>query len=259
MTYKSTGRRARRFDSSASKDERQGLAQRKRVVRAVAAVALAVMIVVGGGAFLVSDVFKVREGRVEGNEGLPAQGILAASGVMGQHWFLLNLDQSARSVKDLPGIDAANIRCEWQKECVVLVKVTQALARLDAPGATMWVDQSGRAQKTWDNARARVVVKLDDKALLPADGMAFDPGILSNLRELLEAQPDITQYAYTKADGFWFVNDRNWKVQIGTSGRAGAMIERSRMAQTLRDQLVSRNIQPKLIDVRVIEAPYYVK
>lgn len=259
MTYKSTGRRARRFDPSASVDERQGVAQRKRVVRVVAAAALVFMVVVGGGAFLASDVFKVREGRVDGNEGLPAQGILAASGIMGQHWFLLNLDQSAQSVRELPGIDAANIRCEWQKECVVLVKVTEALARLDAPGATMWVDQTGRAQKTWDNARARVVVKLDDKALLPADGKELDPGILSNLRELLEAQPDVTQYAYTKADGFWFVNDRSWKVQIGSSGRAGAMIERSRMAQTLRDQLVSRNIQPKLIDVRVIEAPYYVK
>jgi len=259
MTYKSTGRRARRFDPSASADERQGLGQRKRVVRGIAAAALAIMIVVGGGAFLASDLFMVREGRVDGNEGLPAQGILAASGVMGQHWFLLNLDQSAQSVRELPGIDAANIRCEWQKECVVLVKVTQALARLDAPGATMWVDQTGRAQKTWDNARARVVVKLDDKVLLPADGKELDSGILSNLRELLEAQPEVTQYAYTKSDGFWFVNDRNWKVQIGTSGRAGAMIERSRMAQTLRDQLVSRNIQPKLIDVRVIEAPYYVK
>ena len=76
---------------------------------------------------------------------------------------------------------------------------------------------------------------------------------------LIEAQPDVTQYVFTKAEGFWFVNDRNWKVQLGTSGRAGAMIERSRMAKTLRDQLVSRNIQPKLIDVRVIEAPYYVK
>lgn len=259
MTYKSTGRRMRRFDPSASADERQGLAQRKRIVRVVAGVALAFMVLVGGGALLASDVFKIREGRVEGNEGLPAQGILAASGVMGQHWFLLNLDQSAHSVKDLPGIDAANIRCEWQKECVVLVKVTQALARMDAPGATMWVDQTGRAQKTWDNARARVVVKLDDKTLLPADGKELDPGILSNLRELMEAQPEITQYAYTMADGFAFINDRNWKVQIGTSRRAGAMTERSRMAQTLRDQLVSRNIQPKLIDVRVIEAPYYVK
>ena len=259
MSFKPTERRMRRFDPSSSAAERGGEAGRKRFVRTVAAIALTMMIVGGGGAFLLSDFFRAREARVIGNEGIPAQSILAASGVMGQHWFIMNLDQSAQRVRELPGIDATNIRCEWQRECVILVKVSEALARLDGPGGTMWLDATGRAQKTWENARAKVIVKLEDGAVLPGDGKTVTPTLLSNLLELIDAQPAVTQYAFSARDGFSFASGPAGKVRLGTTERAGGMRERALMAQVLREQLAGRNIQPKLIDVRVIEAPYYIK
>lgn len=257
--FRPTARRMRRFEPSASVTERSGDADRRRLVRAVAGGALAVMVFFGGGGFLLSDVFRVREARVEGNEGIPAQNILAASGLMGAHWLTLDVDAAARQVAGLPGIEAANIRCEWQKGCLILVRVEQALARFELSGKAVWVDADGRAQKAWDNARARLAVRFDDGTALPEDGTSIAPALLAALKELLEAQPAVSQYSFSAREGLSFVNDSGARVKLGLTGIVGAMLERAKLAQLLRDQLEARNIQPKIIDVRVVEAPYYVK
>ncbi|MBX7212974.1 MAG: hypothetical protein K1X39_03065 [Thermoflexales bacterium] len=258
MSFRSTETRSRRFDpaSNPSRDSGQG---RRRLLRGIGVVLLAFVVLVGGGGFLGSDQFRVREARVEGNEGIAAQGILAASGVMGEHWLLLDLNASARRVQSLPGIDAANITCEWQKPCLILVKVSQALARLDGPDGTMWLDATGRAQRTWDNARARTIVRLEDGATLPRDGGSVDPALTLSLTELAAALPNVSQYTYSAKEGLSFVNERNTRVKLGTSTTAGEMRERAGLAELLKEQLIARNIQPKVIDVHIVDAPFYVR
>jgi cell division septal protein FtsQ len=227
--------------------------------------ALAVLLV----AWFMGDDFRIQAVQVQNNHGVPVSQIVGASGLVGEHAMLTDLDAAARRVDDLPGVDAVRVTCVWPANCVILVQASQALAiwqiavRAEAHGAAngsakVWVDRQGKVQRALGDIPAQLTVNVEDGEL-PVIGVSLDARLLRGLSELQALLPQVTRYSYSGQYGLMFTDQRGWRVRLGVSEREGAMSQKLQVMRQLSAQLVAKRITPKVLDVRFVTAPYYVK
>jgi cell division septal protein FtsQ len=248
------GRRTPRF-SSASRAPLPRI--RKAVIVAVLLLALALVAV----AWFLGDDFRIKDVKVQNNQGVPVAQIAGASGLIGEHMLFADLDAAAQRVNDLPGVDAVRVTCTWGSDCVILVQASQALATWQGSadsGPKVWVDRQGKVQRALGDVASRLTVRVEDGEL-PAVGSPLDTGVLRGLNELLALQPQVTRYTYSSQYGLMYTNQRGWYIRLGVAEYDGAMGRKLEIVRQLSDQLVARRVSPKVMDVRFANAPYYVK
>lgn len=199
--------------------------------------------------------------RVDNNQGVPPAQIIGASGLVGEHFAFVDLNAAAKRIDDLPGVDAAEVTCRWEGRvaCAILVQVSQALALWETPQGLVWIDRSGKVQQALGDMPASLRLRSETQNDAgPQIGRTIEPALLQTLSELADAEPAARLYLYSARYGIIRPEEGGWRVRLGWSERAGDMAEKLILARLLRAQLAAEGRAPGVIDVRFLEAPYYV-
>ena len=210
--------------------------------------------------FMGSD-FRIQSVQVENNQGVPVAQIVGASGLIGEHTILVDLNAAARRVDDLPGVDAAQVTCTWEAQCVIVVQVSQALAIWQGTGAgstKVWVDRQGLVQRALEDILAKLTIRVEEGAI-PVVGEPLDTKLLRGLNELVVLQPKVTRYEYSRQYGLMYTDEHGWQIRLGVAERDGAMSRKLEVVRQLSAQLIANEVSATVLDVRFAEAPYYVK
>jgi cell division septal protein FtsQ len=233
-----------------------------RIRLGMVAVGVVLLAVLGGGIGYQGDAFRIRDIQVTNNTGVPMEQILGASGLQGEHYQFADLEAAAKRIDDLPGVEAAQVNCEWNMttRCVIVVQPAQPLAIWLAPNGNVWTDYEGKVQRAPDQMAAKLTIKVEDGEP-PTVGVPLDERMLRALNELVAEtnQRPLARILYSSRFGFMMTNERSRLVRLGASEREGAMRQKLQTAKALDDQLMAQNISPKVIDVRFANAPYYIK
>jgi cell division septal protein FtsQ len=226
------------------------------VVALIAALALGARWFMGDAFIIAAETI-----RVDNNQGVPPAQIIGASGLAGEHFAFVDLNAAARRIDDLPGVDAAEVTCRWEgtASCVIVVQVSQALALWETPQGLVWIDRSGKVQQALGDmpASLRLRSEAQDSAG-PQIGQTIEPALLRTLTELADSQPAARLYVVSARYGITYAEEGGWRVRLGWSERDGDMAEKVMLARLLRAQLAGDKLAPGVIDVRYVEAPYYV-
>lgn len=256
-------RRSRvRFEASAAPARRSGVAvvavspQARRVILTGMSLVLAAVTLT----WFFGDTFRVKAVVVRGNDNVPATQVRGVSGLDGQHPLFINATAAAQAVSKLPGVSGVNVQCGWLGECVVTVRPSPPLAvyRTSSGLGDVWVDAMGKVQKVTGDIGARLSIRVEDGPA-PAIGSPLDKRLMRAMTELGELQPDVAMYLYSDQFGIMFSDERGVRVRLGLAERDGAMQQKLALAQQLRGQLAERGIAPRVIDVRFIDAPFYIR
>jgi hypothetical protein len=122
----------------------------------------------------------------------------------------------------------------------------------------VWNDFEGKVQAARDGVPAKLTIRVEE-GLPPPLGARLDPRLLRALHELLAAQPDVKRYSYSPKFGLVWINEQRWRVRLGDAPYDGAMSDKLRLARALGKQLAEQGVNVKELDVRFVEAPYYIK
>ncbi|BCX05188.1 MAG: hypothetical protein KatS3mg053_3126 [Candidatus Roseilinea sp.] len=249
-----------RFDVALAQRAQRRSARRSRVrwwmMIAAASFVVAALL---GMRWYSGESWRIQDIAVQNNVGVPVEAIVGASGLQGEHFHFADLDAAAKAVDDLPGVEAAMVTCrwEWRTTCVIVVQPARPMALWQSQSGNVWNDFEGRVQVARENMPAKLFIRVEDGALPPL-GSRLDPRLLRALNELIAAQPDVTRYSYSPQFGLMWINDRKWRIRLGDAPYDGAMSDKLRLARALQKQLMDKGIEAKVLDVRFVEAPYYI-
>jgi len=184
---------------------------------------------------------------------------MAISGLVDEHVLFADVAAAAERLNDAPGIDAAEVSCEWsgQAACRILVKVSLALAVWQTPAGVVWVDGGGRVQVGTGDVPGAVQVRAEPGDT-PAPGTRVAPALLRALGELQDLQPQAQPYSYSARYGLMYTDERGWRVRLGVAERDGDIGRKLALVKQLRDQLDARGTTPGTLDARYLDAPYYL-
>lgn len=248
-----------RFDVALAQRAQRRSMRAWRIRRWALAVAGCIAALVLGGQWYGGASWRIGQIEVQNNGGVPVEAIVGASGLQGEHFHFADLDAAARAVDDLPGVEAVSVTCrwEWRATCTITMQPARPMALWQSRNGNVWNDYEGRIQLAPENLPARLFIRVEDDAL-PALGSRLDPRLLRALNELIAAQPDVTRYSYSSQFGLMWINDRKWRIRLGDAPYDGAVSDKLRLARALQKQLLDKGIEARVLDVRFVEAPYYV-
>lgn len=229
----------------------------------IGAVAVLAAVIVLGARWFTGDAFIIAADsiRVHNNQAVPPAQIIGASGLAGEHFAFVDLNAAAKRIDDLPGIDAAEVTCTWEGTvtCAIVAQVSQALALWETPQGLVWIDRSGKVQQALGDMPASLRLRSEARdGAGPQTGQTIEPALLRTLTELADLNPDARLYVYSARYGVTYAEEGGWRVRLGWSERDGDMAEKVALARLLRAQLAGDKLLPGVIDVRYVEAPYYV-
>ena len=225
-----------------------------------------VLVLVGVGltvAWFFGSDWRINKIAVQNNLGVPVEAIIGASALEGEHFQFVDLDGAAQHVTDLPGVEAARVTCHWlwHTDCVILVQPSRAMAVWQTPHGNVWNDYKGKLQLAKDTLPAALDVSVegDSQGDVLVAGGALDPRLLRALNELLSAQPDVKHYTYSTAYGLVWTNENQQQIRLGWAEYDGAIGTKLKLARAIIKQLQARGTSASMVDVRFVEAPYYIK
>jgi cell division septal protein FtsQ len=256
--------RRNRYDvtSAYGKTMREG--PRVRLPRPNRAITVAIMLCILIAALVIwftSDDFHIHDVQVQNNQGVPVAQIVATSGLVGEHWFFVDLNAAAERVGELPGVQSAQITCTAQSGCLILIQPAPALAMWQSAtdnSTQVWVDQNGKVQRALNNVPAKLTIMQEDGDL-PVLGTPLDDKVLQALKDLAALQPGVTRYTYSAQYGLVYSDKRGWQVRLGVSESDGEMKRKLEVLKQISDKLNAQHQKPSVLDVRFLNAPFYVK
>jgi cell division septal protein FtsQ len=254
-------RRAKtRFDVATAQRAQRQSSRLPRVRVAVVVVALLLALAAAGVRWFTGDDWRINIMDVQNNTGVPVEAVIGASGLQGEHFQFADLNRAAKAVDDLPGVEAAQVTCqwEWRAACMILIQPARALAFWESQRGKAWNDYEGKVQQTLDPVPAKLTIFIEEGEP-PTLSEKLNPRLLRALNELATAQPVVTRYEYSSRYGLIYINEDNWRVRLGVAEYDGAMSDKLRLARALHAQLKRQGIQPQVLDVRFVGAPYYIK
>lgn len=221
-----------------------------------------------GSRYLMSDRFAVREVNVLGNGGVSVGQIQQAAGLTGQHVLMLNvspnmLQEAADRVRTVPGVEKSQISCmvDPAPACTVVVQPAPPLALFKASTGNMWIDREGRVQRAYEDMSAAITLQVEDPASQFDFGAQLPRFAVRALTEIaMNADVAKSEMIWSKEAGITLIQaPRNQRVRLGVAERDGAMAAKIALAEQMRAALASMGKYPRIIDVRFLEAPFYVE
>lgn len=231
-------------------------------------VSIAIFVLLAGVVYfaarwLSSDTFMIKTIRVVNNRNVPAEDVIKASELQGKHIYSVllqpsKLDQSVERIKTVAGVDGARVECASspQVECALIVQPAQPLAILQTKQGAIWLDRQARAQKVSEEISPLIKLKQEPGTPPLSQTYVMTQSLVRALTELETLDTGVGEYYFSEQYGLSF-DQRGARVRIGVAETEGAMRLKLELAKQLRVQLESKNVAPKMIDVRFVERPYY--
>ncbi len=126
-------------------------------------------------------------------------------------------------------------------------------------GKETWIDMDGYLFPPRGSATGLVVIDGALPTVMSADGKTAlrlaDPGIVSAIKAMSIQAPKKATLVYDAEHGLGWRDKKGWKVYFGMD--PGNMPVKLQMYQALVKQLAQDGVQPSLISLEYIDAPYY--
>lgn len=229
---------------------------------------------------------KVPAPTIMGIKRLNAADIQAVLNLTNMPVFMINPDQAtAKLAKSFPELTEISVQIVLPAQVVVLVRERQPIVAWTFNGQTDWIDKDGVVFPPKGKVSSLLNIESDQappilKAMnnpVPSKTSAvsflffnigskpasitasspklIDPTILSALTRLSKQMPKKTVLAYTNKNGFGWKDPHGWQVFIGNS--LDNLDAKILVYKGIVDQLNKNGIQPSMISVEHIDAPYY--
>lgn len=221
----------------------------------------ALMIVGATASWLtLDDRFYIYQAEVKGAHRLSQEEIVQASGLKGLHiLWARSTKVEDKLLRLLPTIKSAEVSCTLSSTCTISVVERQPQVTWNDEGKAWWIDSEGVIFPVEENGEWRTedgewviygpLPRDDDKKEQISEGLR---AAISEL-ELVRAEIP-SELEYTPGRGLMFMDDKGWRVILG---EGSGMAERILVWKRLKAYLEARSIEPRFVDVRFPNAPYY--
>lgn len=188
---------------------------------------------------------------------VPGEEIYAATGLAQQHIFWVDPAAVRARILAVPGIAEATVQVEWPSTVTVWVTERVPVAIWRENNFGWWVDIEGQKFKARQELPGLLPIVVDDaRSTMFNDTTPVSVAAIQGALQLRELRPNIELLHYDAAHGLSYQDGRGWRGYFGTGLN---MPQKLAVYETLVDNLVSRQIQPELISVENLDAPYYRK
>ncbi len=187
---------------------------------------------------------------------VPGEEIYRASGVAGQHIFWVDPVQVQRNVLAVPGIASATVTVEWPSTITLVVRERIPLVKWMEGEREWWVDALGQKFKARSDLPGLLPIAVDDVRDNVRSYQDVPVEAIVGALQLRELRPNIELLHYDSLHGLSYQDGRNWRGYFGVGAQ---MAQKLAVYETLVDNLLSRGIQPVMISVENVKAPYYRK
>jgi hypothetical protein len=203
---------------------------------------------------LLDDRFYVYDADVVGTVRVSPEEVFWASDLPGLHVLWVNADHlEAQILAELPSLESAQVACRLPADCTITVVERQPRMMWNDGGQLWGVDADGVVFAAEEAFTEAWVVR----GPLPRegeDGPLAEPARVA-LAELWASGVEIApELVYIPSRGFVIIDGRGWRVIVGQGAGIDARLE---ALDALAADLEARGIDPKFVDVRFPEAPYY--
>ena len=224
--------------------------------RLLSALLLAVVLL---GAWQLTTVpqFKVGEAEVTQTLMLPDQLIRSLIGVDGRSVFLADPQAIRARLESQPEIARAQATVKWPNRVVVGIEERHPIVEWNDAGRIWWISPEGigyLAHGAWpglikmSTRTPLLAITLDPLAPVVAPEILRAAGVLSS-----QLPPEVV-LIYHQDHGLGFEDGRGWKVYFGIEGD---LVLKYRLYERIAEALQAQGIQPALVSVEDLGAPYY--
>ena len=222
--------------------------------RALSAVILVVLLVVLG-LFFQSDAFYVHRIEVGGLFHLTAEEVFGLSGVANMHVFWIDPAEIRQNILRSSSVADVEVLVSWPPHVVQIeVQERQPALVWEQAGVRTWIDVRGRVmpQRTDLEGMLRIVVEGEDTPVGPS--VVIPQGVVDGALQLKTLYPDLEALLYDPVEGLGLQEGRGWRVWFGSGTDMPAKLN---VYNAIVNDLAAHGIQPEIIDVGDINAPYY--
>lgn len=207
--------------------------------------------------------FYVTRVEIGGLRYVPAEEVFAQSGVAAYHVLWIDPPVVAKRVNASPSLESAEVIVQWPARVVILVEEREPAIVWEQGGTRYWVDAEGHLMLLRQELPELVPVVNEGEGIpfrcpgpaCPEDGsVAIDPEVVIATQQLKTLRNNIEMLYYDPTHGLSYQDGRGWR---GYFGVGDDMEFRLAVYETLVDDLVTRGIQPRYIDVSNPDAPFY--
>lgn len=213
-----------------------------------------------------SPMFQITGAQVTGNQRLSELEINAALQVIGKPVFTAVPSQIK---KDLVSVypDIASIEVRISLPNRVIVKITERTPMIywqEADGTAFWIDSLGVKFPARGQVENLVTVIANGdpnpsqevyEGASEASAEFIDPSMIKTITELAAIAPSGTAISFDPSYGLGWSDPRGWLVYFGENTQDVTM--KMTIYQAIIDKLSQQGVQPKLISVEYLDAPFY--
>jgi cell division protein FtsQ len=237
---------------------------------------LAIVIMFGALLFYVLSTpsYFVNAVNLAGATYVSAEEIYEASELNRMHIFWVEPALVQANIEQVPGIAAAQVELAWPNQVTITVTERAPVLEWREDGDSVWVDRGGvifparaeipgllpvvveqaEAPPESEAASADKAGEAEPEAEA-AEPLATVPvEAIAGALQLRELRPNIEQLYFDPAQGLSYQDGRGWR---GYFGVGTDMAVKLAVYETLVADLVSRGVQPLVINVANADAPYY--
>jgi cell division septal protein FtsQ len=200
--------------------------------------------------FSTSDWFYVQAIVVQGNNAVPSDEIVKASGALNYSVFFLRFGELESKLRAMPSVKDAHVAYEFPNALTITVAERRPVFAWESNKKSWWADESGQLFAARSPLTNTLTVRDSDnlqRAQLSAQ-------LVASVKAVMAALPTLKRLDYSDLKGLSFVDERDWRIMLGQPDQLNAKLA---MLQTLSSYLVSQKIEAEYIDVRLPERAFY--
>jgi len=223
-----------------------------------------------------SSIFQVTGAQVSGNLRLTEADINSVLQIIGEPIFSTVPEKIEQDlIHDYPDIASVDVKISLPNQ--VMVNITErilVIAWQSKDGSVNWIDAQGYKFPARGQAENLVTVSADgepptyyveatdptntsDTALASATTpiVFIQPSMIKTITDLISIAPQGVTITYDSSYGLGWDDPRGWKVYLGDNTQDVSM--KLTVYQAIIDKLTQEGVQPKMINVEYLDAPFY--
>jgi hypothetical protein len=205
--------------------------------------------------FFAADFFYVHSISVGGLKYMTKEEVFALADIANIHIFWVDPDQVRANILRSPTVADVEVQVGWPPQMVtILVEEREPVLIWEQGGVTTWMDIQGRVMRQREDRPdlLRIVSDVEDGPL--GQNVQIDIGIVSGALQLRALYPNISVLRYDPNNGLGYQDERGWLAWFGTGTD---MSEKLKVYNQLVDNLLSRGIQPREVNLVSPRATFY--
>jgi cell division protein FtsQ len=209
-----------------------------------------------------SPEYRVEEAQFNGLKRLRAAEFNAALKLGGEPIFVINPQQIQDTLKEkFPELSSVTVDIKIPAQIIITVKERQPVLAWKQNERTTWIDADGVsfAARGEDGTLVTILAKTSPP-MMPLDknapkGQYLPKSVVKSMLALAKLAPPNTPIVYDSQTGLGWQDERGWQVYFGTD--LSRIDDKMKIYQATVSQLSNEGIQPYVINVAYLNAPYY--